>query len=60
MIANLARAGATVSVVDVGTPEDAAWWHAMGATHAQGDFTGEPGDLDTLMGERSAPSVNGA
>jgi diguanylate cyclase (GGDEF)-like protein/PAS domain S-box-containing protein len=60
MIANLAQAGATVSVVDVGTPEDAAWWHAMGANHAQGDFTGEPGDLDTLMGERSAPSVNGA
>jgi diguanylate cyclase (GGDEF)-like protein/PAS domain S-box-containing protein len=60
MIASLNQAGAVVSVVDVPTAQDAAWWHAMGVARAQGDFTGVPGDLESVLPERPAPSVNGA
>ncbi|CAM3853786.1 diguanylate cyclase [Kibdelosporangium persicum] len=60
MVRNLRQAGAAVSVVDVPTTQSAAWWHALGATYGQGDFTGLPGDLDSVLPERPAPSVNGA
>ena len=60
MIATLNQAGVTVSVVDVPTAQDAAWWHAMGVSRAQGAFTGVPGDLESVLPERPAPSVNGA
>jgi diguanylate cyclase (GGDEF)-like protein/PAS domain S-box-containing protein len=53
MIATLRQLGATVSVVDVPTTQDAAWWHAMGAELAQGDFSGPPGDLTGLLGTPS-------
>ncbi|WP_132112406.1 diguanylate cyclase domain-containing protein [Actinocrispum wychmicini] len=60
MIATLSQMGVTVGVVDVPTAQDAAWWHAMGVTLAQGDFAGQPGDLDTQLSEHPAPSGNGA
>ncbi|RSM58716.1 bifunctional diguanylate cyclase/phosphodiesterase [Kibdelosporangium aridum] len=60
MVKNLRKTGATVSVVDVPTSQDAAWWHALGVTRGQGDFAGVPGDLESVLPERSAPSVNGA
>jgi EAL domain-containing protein (putative c-di-GMP-specific phosphodiesterase class I) len=60
MIGALDQAGVTVSVVDVPTAQDAAWWHAIGAARAQGDFAGVPGDLESVLPERPAPSVNGA
>lgn len=49
MTRTLGELGVTIGAVDVPTAEDAAWWHAVGVTHAQGDFAGEPGDLDTLL-----------
>jgi diguanylate cyclase (GGDEF)-like protein/PAS domain S-box-containing protein len=60
MIATLNQAGVLVSVVDVPTAQDAAWWHAMGVGRAQGAFTGVPGDLESVLPELPAPSVNGA
>jgi diguanylate cyclase (GGDEF)-like protein/PAS domain S-box-containing protein len=60
MIRTLNEAGVMVSAVDVPTAQDAAWWHAMGVSRAQGDFTGAPGDLESVFPERPAPSVNGA
>lgn len=60
MIANLAHAGAVVSVVNVPTTQDAAWWHRLGVARGQGDFAGLPGDLESALPERAAPSVNGA
>jgi diguanylate cyclase (GGDEF)-like protein/PAS domain S-box-containing protein len=59
MIDTLRECGATVSVVDVPTPQDAAWWHSMGVARGQGGFTGSPGDLDHVFAEHPAP-VNGA
>ncbi|MET0236504.1 MAG: diguanylate cyclase [Kibdelosporangium sp.] len=55
MIATLNQAGVTVSVVDIPTAQDAAWWHAMGAARAQGDFTGVPGELASVLPECPAP-----
>jgi diguanylate cyclase (GGDEF)-like protein/PAS domain S-box-containing protein len=60
MVRNLRQAGVAVSVVDVPTSQDAAWWHALGVTRGQGDFTGVPGDWESVLPERPAPSVNGA
>jgi EAL domain-containing protein (putative c-di-GMP-specific phosphodiesterase class I) len=60
MVETLQQAGATVSVVDVPTADDAAWWHAIGVARGQGPFTGTPGDVAAILNERSAPSVNGA
>jgi diguanylate cyclase (GGDEF)-like protein/PAS domain S-box-containing protein len=60
MIAALKQTGASVSVVDVPTAQDAAWWHAMGVAKAQGDFAGMPGDVNAVLDKCSAPSVNGA
>jgi diguanylate cyclase (GGDEF)-like protein/PAS domain S-box-containing protein len=51
MIEALRHAGIVVSVVDVSTSQDAARWHAMGATRAQGEFTGVRGDLDSVLPE---------
>jgi diguanylate cyclase (GGDEF)-like protein/PAS domain S-box-containing protein len=42
MIGTLRELGAAVSVVDVPTAQKAAWWHAAGASYAQGVFTGAP------------------
>jgi EAL domain-containing protein (putative c-di-GMP-specific phosphodiesterase class I) len=60
MISTLRQLGVAVSVVDVATTEDAAWWHAMGVVRGQGDFTGSTGEVDSLLPERTAPSANGA
>ncbi|MBP2322942.1 diguanylate cyclase (GGDEF)-like protein/PAS domain S-box-containing protein [Kibdelosporangium banguiense] len=54
MIATLNQAGVMVSVVDVPTAQDAAWWHAIGVTRAQGEFAGVPGDLASVLPERPA------
>ncbi|MEV4316034.1 EAL domain-containing protein [Actinocrispum sp. NPDC049592] len=42
VIGTLRELGAEVSVVDVPTAQEAAWWHAAGATFAQGPFHGAP------------------
>jgi diguanylate cyclase (GGDEF)-like protein/PAS domain S-box-containing protein len=55
MISTLTQLGVTVSVAGVTSPQDAAWWHAMGATWAQGDVAGSPGDAESLLSERSTP-----
>ncbi|ONI84353.1 hypothetical protein ALI144C_14365 [Actinosynnema sp. ALI-1.44] len=60
MISNLRQSGAVVSAADLATPQAAAWWHALGVTRGQGDFAGVPGDLESVLPERTAPSVNGA
>jgi diguanylate cyclase (GGDEF)-like protein/PAS domain S-box-containing protein len=60
VVHSLRQTDVAVSVVDVPTAQDAAWWHAMGVTYAQGDFAGAPGGLDSSIPERPAPFVNGA
>nr|WP_042195373.1 diguanylate cyclase [Kibdelosporangium sp. MJ126-NF4]CEL21971.1 Sensory box/GGDEF family protein [Kibdelosporangium sp. MJ126-NF4]CTQ92751.1 Sensory box/GGDEF family protein [Kibdelosporangium sp. MJ126-NF4] len=60
MITNLRQTGAVVSVADLRTEQDAAWWHALGVARGQGDFAGVPGDLESVLPEHTAPSVNGA
>ncbi|MBE1465700.1 hypothetical protein [Kibdelosporangium phytohabitans] len=49
MIQALRHADVAVGLDDVASAPDAVRWHALGATRAQGDFAGTPGDLDSVL-----------